>query len=262
MKAVIKKINRILFAALVGLSSTALAEPILTVVTEEYPPYNYTNSEGELQGIAIDLAHLLLKKSGFADVDIQLLPWNKAYSMALNQPNTLILTITRSPRREALFHWIGNISAQNVYLYQSRHRKDISVSNLDSAKKYRVGAVKGWDTTVWLTQQGIPVLEIDKTWLGLKMMELGSLDLTPNSELSLAYDAAKYGLNPRNYIKVLKIRATTTEFAMSKNSDIKLVRKLQKAYSKIRSSGDYQRVYDNYVFLDLYEKPSMKNLTQ
>lgn len=250
----------LLAGILFSISPTIWAQASLTVVTEEYPPYNYTNNAGELQGIAVDLAKLLLKRTGFADVEIQLLPWNKAYSMALKKPNTLIFTLTRSPRREDLFHWIGNISTQNIYLYQNRSRKDILLPDLESARQYRVGAVRGWDSTVWLTQQGIPVLEIDETWLGLKMMELGSLDLTPNSELSLAYDAAKYGINPSHYMKALKIRKTVTEFAMSKNSDPKLVKKLQTAYKKIRYNGEYQRIYDKYVFLDLYDKPVMKAL--
>ena len=256
-----KKIsNCILFGTLLSISTAVLAQPKLTVVTEEYPPYNYTNSAGKLQGIATELAQLLLQRTGFKDAQIQVLPWSKAYAIALKKPNTLIFTMTRSQRREDLFHWIGNISKQNIYLYQNRSREDIVLPDLESAKKYRVGAVKNWDSTIWLTQQGVPVLEIDKTWLGLKMMELGSLDLTPNSELSLAYDAAKYGINPSHYMKALKIRHTTTEFAMSKNSDPKLVSKLQKAYKKIRHNGDYQRIYDKYVFLDLYDKPKIKTL--
>lgn len=239
-------------------SSILWAEESLLVVTEEYPPLNYTDQNGELKGIAVELARTLLKEAGFPKTKIKIQPWSKAYATALNRPNTLIFTITRSERREDKFHWIGNVIDHDVYLFQSRDRKDIDLPDLEAAKKYRIGGVKLWDTTVWLTQQGIPVLELDRTWIGMQLLKVGQLDLLPHTELSLAYDAARHGLKPSDFMKTLKIRSTSSEFAMSKNSDPALVKKLRKTYANIRSNGLYQRIYDKYVYMDLYDKPAMQ----
>lgn len=246
---------------LLSIVSSALAETELTVVTEEYPPFNYTDQQGNLKGIAAELATALLKETDFKDTKIQVLPWTKAYGIALRKPNTLIFTVTRSERREKRFHWIGNVSSDTVYLYKHRNRKDIKLPNLAAAKNYRVGGVKLWDTTVWLTQHRIPVLELDRSWVGLKLMDVGKLDLMPHTELSIAYESSLYGLTPSHFTKALKIRETQSEFAMSLDSNPDLVKKFQVAYKKIRNSDIYQKIYDKYVYRDLYDKPPAE-LTQ
>lgn len=66
--------------------STASAAP-LAILTEEFPPYNYTQ-DGRLRGISTDILRLMLAQAGMdAQADsFQVLPWSRAYQDVLSHP--------------------------------------------------------------------------------------------------------------------------------------------------------------------------------
>jgi len=87
------------------------SEPFgLTVLTEQYPPFNYMEN-GALKGLSYDLLALML-----ADLDqpellerIELVPWARGYQMVQYQPNTLLFSMVRTEQRENLVSWVGPI---------------------------------------------------------------------------------------------------------------------------------------------------------
>jgi len=73
----------------------------LRVVTEDSYPVQYVEN-GQLKGknaTSINTALEMMK----LDASIEVLPWARAYNMALSTPNVLIFSITRTPEREDLF---------------------------------------------------------------------------------------------------------------------------------------------------------------
>ncbi len=86
-------------------------------VTEEFPPFNYTN-EKKLIGISVDILHELFKVVEF-EYKIEMLPWARAYDIALNEGNVMIFTVGRNANRENLFHWIGKVATVNSVLFSS-----------------------------------------------------------------------------------------------------------------------------------------------
>ena len=246
----------VLLFALCGMSQ---AESLEILTGDDYPPFSYIDNSGELKGIGVDLAKALFATAGITQ-EIQVEPWPKSYAKLLKQPNVLYFSMWRSKARQDNFEWIGDVENERIYLYQNRDRKNIALETIADAKQYRVGGVKLWDTTTWLGQQGVAVLELEESWLGLKLMALGDVDLMAFSELHLAYESARYGLDPAQFMKALEIRQVPLSFAMSKGSDPIVLKKLRKAFKKIRSNGVYQRIYDKYVFQDLYDKPVLDTL--
>lgn len=111
------------------------------IVTEDYPPYNFVNAEGKLDGIGYVQVKEGLDKLG-ADIEIQVLPWSRAYEMAQNDDNVLIFSMTRSKPRETMFKWISPLARQDVYLYALKEKaSDIKISNLEEAKNYMISAM-------------------------------------------------------------------------------------------------------------------------
>jgi ABC-type amino acid transport substrate-binding protein len=95
---------------------TLLARPVgsepfdLTILTEQYPPFNYME-DGALKGLSYDLLALML-----ADLDqtellsrIELVPWSRGYQLVQYQPNTLLFSMVRTEKRENLVAWVGPI---------------------------------------------------------------------------------------------------------------------------------------------------------
>jgi polar amino acid transport system substrate-binding protein len=84
------------------------------------------------------------------DYKIELLPWVRAYNMALNRDNVLIYTITRTTERENLFHWIVLLGAAKFYLMgRSGERYEGSLPQL-TAKGYKATCVINDASCEWL----------------------------------------------------------------------------------------------------------------
>ena len=79
--------------------SSVQRQPSLRIVTENMPPYNYTDAQGQLSGISTKIVLELLKNIDKNTV-IEVFPWARAYKIATSQPNVLIYSIRRSPERE------------------------------------------------------------------------------------------------------------------------------------------------------------------
>src|ERR1039457_4975179 len=102
----------LLIAAALMVSATH-AETIHAVT--EATSYAYLR-EGKVAGPATEVVELTLRKAGFAEYQIKLYPWARSYDMALKEPNVLIYLIARTPARESLFKWAGEIMKVQFHL--------------------------------------------------------------------------------------------------------------------------------------------------
>jgi polar amino acid transport system substrate-binding protein len=92
--------------------------PALQLLTEEYPPLSFTR-DGELRGIAVELVAEIQHRVG-SSVPVQVMPWARAYPMALHQPNVGLFSTARTPEREKLFQWVGPLFVGKTSLYALR----------------------------------------------------------------------------------------------------------------------------------------------
>ena len=103
-----------------GVLASVQAQTI-QAVTEDAPPYTYAE-QGKVTGPVTDIVEQSLQRAGFKDYRLHLYPWARAYSLAQKQPHVLIFLIARTPAREALFHWAGEIMKIEYHLYRWRGR--------------------------------------------------------------------------------------------------------------------------------------------
>ena len=108
--------------------------PKLKVVTEIIAPFQLQNDNGELTGFSVEIIQAL-----FDEIDLQpniiVMPWARAYDVAKNEPNVLIFSIARTPHREPMFHWIGNITHETFSFWGERSKftdKQYNQSCIDS----------------------------------------------------------------------------------------------------------------------------------
>ncbi len=95
------------------------AEPeTIRILTEEFPPYNYTET-GQITGFSTAVVHAVLAEIGMHG-EFQSMPWARAYETAQNSEGVLIYSIGRNPQREKLFKWVGVIAPVRYYLYSLR----------------------------------------------------------------------------------------------------------------------------------------------
>ena len=123
-------------------SETTMPEK-LRFVTEDYPPLTFKNEAGEITGLATEIVQTIMKKQNI-DEEIELMPWNDAYNLALNNSNVVIFSIKRTTEREELFNWVGPI-AKNSTIFYVKKGSGLVINNLEEAKKLNaIGVVEDW----------------------------------------------------------------------------------------------------------------------
>ncbi|MFK3973565.1 ABC transporter substrate-binding protein [Pseudomonas sp. NPDC087358] len=176
----------------VGIAQATMATTI-EAVTEDS---SYTFIErGNVSGPASEIVRDTLRAAGFTDVHFALSPWARAYSLALEQPNVLIYPIVRTPQREALFRWVGQLARVSIYLYKFRTADDVQASVFDEAKHYTVGVVRDDARANYLAAQGFSKLVVSATnEQNFKLFQLRQVQMIPLPEHDAIAFCAKAGI--------------------------------------------------------------------
>ncbi|MCX7218505.1 MAG: transporter substrate-binding domain-containing protein, partial [Burkholderiales bacterium] len=204
--------------ALVGIAAwlltcSAFAQK-LTVVTEEYPPYNFLSSDNKISGMATEVVEEVLLR---AKVDYQLgiYPWARAYKMAQEAPYVLIYAIGRNEKREALFKWMDVIAPYDVYLYRLKSRSDIHVNDLADLKNFEVGAVRDDVRAQYLEKLGAKPDLASADSANIKKLAMERIDMFPIDEAALIGLYKREGIDPGTVVKALKLEGLSSGLYMA-----------------------------------------------
>jgi polar amino acid transport system substrate-binding protein len=218
----------------------ATASEPLTVVTEEFAPYNYTEN-GKLTGYSVKIVEELLRRADY-NYTINSYPWARAYKMAQQLPNVMIFTMARTPEREADFYWIGELADRKLYFYKLKSRSDIVVNKLDDVKKYKVGVNLGDAAEKLLLQEGFTVGEnIDespKEISSLNKLLAKRVDFIVGNDNAVDY-LVRTSPTPTTQLErsLMLINEGKYYIAMSKQTSPKLVKELQNTYAEMVKEG-------------------------
>jgi len=115
-------------------SFQAVAEK-LTIYTEEFPPFSYTEND-KVIGASTEVIEAIMKKNGL-DYQIKTYPWARSYAVVQKQKNSFIYSISRRENREKLFQWVGEIVPSKQSVFALKSRNDISVKSLEDLKNIK-----------------------------------------------------------------------------------------------------------------------------
>ncbi len=128
-----------------------LAAP-LEVVTED-SSYSYMR-DGKVAGSATEQVEASLKAAGIADYHITLYPWARAYAIAQREGAVLIYPIVRTPAREKLFKWGGQLDRIEQHLYRLSERTQVRMQTLEEGHQYTIGVVRDDSRQEYLQSRG------------------------------------------------------------------------------------------------------------
>jgi polar amino acid transport system substrate-binding protein len=215
-----KRLYFILIAAV--LLITACAAPVQTaklrIMTEEYPPFNYTDAGGNLVGSSTEIVKGIINKLG-ENIAIEVMPWAQAYDIVLLEPDTALYSMARTPERENLFMWVGPIGSYENWLY-AKKGSSTRVSNLDEAKTVNaIAVVKDEAGQQKLAQQGfINFVYTDSTADGLKKLAAGQADLWLGTGADVELVAKKAGVDPAGIEAVAFVHKVDLYIGFNKNT--------------------------------------------
>lgn len=106
----------------------AMAEsPRLSVVFEHNPPFQTIDAENKGHGPIIDFAELLVasaKSNSEFEAEFNGKPWARIMEVDAYQPNTLILSISKTPQRAPHFTWLTQVYTGQQYIWKVKGRDD------------------------------------------------------------------------------------------------------------------------------------------
>lgn len=239
--------RKYILLGLITILTVLLIAQKITVVTEEYPPYNYTE-DGVITGISTEVVKEVLKRTGL-EHDINSYAWARTYKMAQEKPNVLIYSIGRSEQRENMFKWVDVIVPYNVYLFKLKSRIDVSPSNMEEAKKFAVGGVRDDVRAQTLAKKGFKVDLADHDNVNIKKMYGKRIDLWPCDELSGAKLLKNEGKSMNDFEKLFLIEDLSAGLymAFSKGTSDEIVNKCKKALNEIKKDGTYDKIKAKYM---------------
>jgi len=232
---------------------TTLQAQKITIVTEEYPPYNYLH-ENKITGMSSEVVLSVVKEVNIEYVH-DIYPWARAYQMAKRDSDTLIYSLGRTEKREDLFQWIGVIAPAQFCVISLKSRDDIKIKSLADLKKYKIGTIRDDIQEKYLISKGFKkneqIITVNQHKQNFDLLMKERIDLWASVELTASYIAK---VNNHSYDKLLEKRfcfenlsTEGTYMAFSKKTDPALIDRFKKALIKIKQNGTYDEILKKYL---------------
>jgi polar amino acid transport system substrate-binding protein len=236
-----------------GLSAeVALAENgwlSLHVYTEEFPPYNYTES-GIARGISVDVLLEAAEAAGLPleRKDIRSLPWARGYQLVQKGPGVMLFAMTRSTAREPMFKWVGPIIATRVVL-MARKARHLKVSSVEELAKYQIGAIRDDIGHLLLRDLGIADQDLQLSANAVSiahMLSKDRIDLWAYDEVTAAWFIKRLGLNSGDYEAAYVLKDGEMYYAFSPDVDDQPLLQLQTGLDKLKQQQRYLDIINQY----------------
>jgi polar amino acid transport system substrate-binding protein len=215
------------------------------IMTEEYPPYNYTQ-DGKLTGLSSEVMMELAKRVGHP-ADVEVLPWARAYGLIQQKDGLILYSMTRTEAREDLFKWVGPV-ASNKWVLFGKKGAGITVGSLEDAKKVKkIGTYKDDAAETFLKEQGFTNLDsVLNDEQNVPKLAAGRIDLWIVGELQGIHKAKMKGMSD-NLEKVFDVKDTQLYIAFSKNTADDVIAKWQSALDEMKADGSYDAIVKKYM---------------
>lgn len=226
----------------------------LRIITEENPPYNYLDTDGEVAGQSTEIVREILARM-HEKAPIEVLPWSDAYGLALNTRDVALYSAARTPEREDLFSWVGPIGKQGFVFYSPRD-SEITISGVDEIQgTYTVGVVRDDWRHQYLVKQGFMnlILYTDDIRAIQGVID-GEADLWFGSSDSVTPLSRAAGLEPTVLMPVYTLREIELFVAFNKDTDGDTIRRWQAALDGMKKDGKYEEITTREQF-SLYIQP-------
>lgn len=239
------------FALLFILSSTpaSMASPSapLTIITEEWPPYNFTENN-ILTGFSTELIQLIMKDLNITD-KITVLPGPRAIKVLEKSKRVLFFSMVMTPERKPLYKWIGPFGEQAIYFYKKKG-STLKINSLEDAKKVKsVCARESGLVSTLLKANGFTNLDVGVSPESIYLrVILGRCDLgIGETPLGVSFWLKKMN-QPLDSLKQtnLKLISSSLYIVTSKDVPDEEIAQWQKALNKVMSSKKYLSLKQKY----------------
>jgi len=208
-------------------ASTARADlGKLEYLSEEYPPYNFSDPQGQPTGLAVDLLQMIWKNSGVP-----------------------LFSTARTQAREDLFKWVCPIG-YSEYILLGRKAQNITLTAFEQMSQYKISAVRSDAAEQLLLNNGMDdnnIIPANRLSQGVKMLISGRADLLATSKLA-GYDAIReLKLNSDDFNVAMMLSAEQLCYAFSRQVPDSEISLFQQALTRALASEEFRKLQAKYL---------------
>ena len=217
--------------------------PPLSLVTEEYPPYNMSGSKGEIGGISSRILQALLTEAKL-DYTVAIYPWARAIAMARTQAMTCVYSMSRTPERESLYQWVGPLVFNDWTLFA--RSGTARPARLQDAAQAHIGSYRGDAIVPYLQERGHLVDVSSSDDLNPRKLLAGRIDFWATGRLIGLYRLQQQGL--AGIEPVLNFNRSEMYLACHKDMPDALIRQLNQGLQALDKRGVIRKIYSDFGY--------------
>jgi len=217
--------------------------------TEEYPPYNFSDPQGQPTGLAVELLQMVWQNSGIEPQPIRIMPWARGYYLLTQKPNVVLFSTARTQAREELFKWVCPIG-YSEYILLGRKAQNITLTSFEQMSQFRISAVRSDAAEQLLLNNGMDdnnIIPANRLTQGVKMLQSGRADLLATSKLA-GFDAIReLNLNSDDFNVAMVLSAEQLCYAFSRQVADSHIAQFQQALTRALASEAYRTLQAKYL---------------
>ena len=234
--------------SMIGISQAIAEGGTLTIITEDWPPYNYEEN-GEVKGFSTEIVQAILKELNLS-YEIQLLPGARGEKLLDEGAHVMNFSLFRTSERKNQYKWIGPIAEDAVYFYKKKGNP-IDIQTLEDAKNVKRVACrhKGLVFNV-LQKEGFTNLALTTNPDDIiKKVVMRRVDLSVSeTPLGVKYWLRKLNF-PADALEQTPVKLVEFPLYIACTKDIpdEVIQQWQEALEHIKASEMYTQIYNKYM---------------
>ncbi|MBN7819457.1 substrate-binding periplasmic protein [Bowmanella yangjiangensis] len=220
----------------------------LAILTHPEPPFVFTNTQGELDGYAVQLVRAIQEQAN-SHAPILLHPWARVYLRASTEPNLMVFSMVRNADREENFHWITPITRNPHGLFAKKSTKKTIHSLTDLAALPAVGVQRGDFREQLMIDAGLENIVSYTSWeqaMGALLKD--RVNALFFSAAGISYFCMQLQEDCSEIVNIYQHQVETTYLAMSKHgTSLEDVRQWQAAAQRYKESQAFRLLADYWL---------------
>ena len=229
-------------------SKTETEKPVITLGSDNYPPYNYLNEDGVPTGIDVELATEAFKRMGY-QVDVVQINWEKKKELVESGEIDCIMGCFSMEGRLDDYRWAGPYIASRQVVAVNENSDIYKLSDLEGKNLAVQSTTKPEGIFLNRTDERIPKLgnlislghrELIYTFLGK-----GYVDAVAAHEESIVQYRKDYDASFRILEEPLMITGIGVAFA--KDDDRGICEQMNRTLEEMRQDGTSLKIIEKYL---------------
>lgn len=233
------------FLLLIFLSASALAQDVLVIATEHYPPYEMEQPVDGLRGFDYEVVSRAFEQLQLA-IDIRFYPWKRAISYAQQGQVLAILTCARSQERESFILFSDPISTYDDGFYTRKGFQKKDINELGDFKQTRVASVDGYESYKELVAAGADPIAAKDTQMSVKMLAMQRFDYLYLGKQATDFVIKSLDLTEKFEYQSLKQQSFHLCFSKAHPNASTILPRFNEALKALRASGEYRAIHAKY----------------